>query len=161
MRVEGELAEVDGVRKRCVDQEPAAKVPLELYFLHMVLFWETACVSLPLGSWEGRKMQLCTWKSMPLAGKSMGGKDIPSGFKYDQWWCPDINNLLNNPLQPCFRSTLKSLKVWCSLVYFCWSFSLVLTFSAIVFSLCVSWRNYAIISYVYKYIMYIHKYICI
>lgn len=58
MRGERELAEVHvnkqhqrwSEKKTCVDQEPTAEMPLELYFLHMVLFWEPACASLPLGS---------------------------------------------------------------------------------------------------------------
>lgn len=102
-------------KKTCVEKEPGPEMPLELYFLHIVVFWEPACASLPLGHWEGRKMLLCSQESMLLAEKAVGGKDTLSVFKYDQWW---DHNLLNNPLQPYFRSTLKSLKIWCSLVYF-------------------------------------------
>lgn len=47
-------------KKTCVEKEPGPEMPLELYFLHIVLFWEPACASLPLGHWEGRKMLLCT-----------------------------------------------------------------------------------------------------
>lgn len=65
--------------------------------------------------WGIEKGEKCCCAPMLLAEKAVGGKDTLSVVKYDQWW---DHNLLNNPLQPYCRSTLKSLKIWCSLVNF-------------------------------------------
>lgn len=88
MREEGQLCLCmwskttrNGVRKRCVDQEPS-----ELYFLNLVLFWGERNAQRCFPTSEELRRQETSAVHLRVCAacwKAVGGKDLLSGFKYD------------------------------------------------------------------------------